>query len=277
MGMQPYGYNGKELDHTHGLDWYDYGARHYDSPIGRWTTMDPLCEKYYNISPYVYCGNNPMNAVDMDGRDYWSTNDMNQIINFINAIGRGQNQFDFSDWQHATDAEITGRLTYNDETGKFYTSYAEFSNGEIVVTGKSFDANLKPVSASGYGYPGAFVYEPLEGFWLNLNHILNGTTYYDGFINWNVNTDGRINGVVPITGTAPTFGKGNKFVGGKQKMGHSLGKMTRDHDRQNKQVRSLAKKYKLTKKEERTLHDEISHQGLGYHEIEEFIHDFFGK
>ncbi len=277
MGMQPYGYNGKELDHTHGLDWYDYGARHYDSPIGRWTTMDPLCEKYYYVSPYVYCGNNPMNAVDMDGRDYWSTNDMNQIINFINAIGRGQNQFDFSDWQHATDAEITGRLTYNDETGKFYTSYAEFSNGEIVVTGKSFDANLKPVSASGYGYPGAFVYEPLEGFWLNLNHILNGTTYYDGFINWNVNTDGRINGVVPITGTAPTFGKGNKFVGGKQRMGHSLGKMTRDHDRQNKQVRSLAKKYKLSEKEERTLHDEISHQGLGYHEIEEFIHDFFGK
>ena len=277
MGMQPYGYNGKELDHTHGLDWYDYGARYYDSPIGRWTTMDPLCEKYYNVSPYVYCGNNPMNAVDMDGRDYWSTNDMNQIINFINAIGRGQNQFDFSDWQHATDAEITGRLTYNDETGKFYTSYAEFSNGEIVVTGKSFDANLKPVSASGYGYPGAFVYEPLEGFWLNLNHILNGTTYYDGFINWNVNTDGRINGVVPITGTAPTFGKGNKFVGGKQRMGHSLGKMTRDHDRQNKQVRSLAKKYKLSEKEERTLHDEISHQGLGYHEIEEFIHDFFGK
>ena len=67
MGMQPYGYNGKELDHTHGLDWYDYGARHYDSPIGRWTTMDPLCEKYYNISPYVYCLNNPMRLVDYKG------------------------------------------------------------------------------------------------------------------------------------------------------------------------------------------------------------------
>ena len=67
MGMQPYGYNGKELDHTHGLDWYDYGARHYDSPIGRWTTMDPLCEKYYNVSPYVYCHNNPVNRIDYKG------------------------------------------------------------------------------------------------------------------------------------------------------------------------------------------------------------------
>jgi len=67
MGMQPYGYNGKELDHTHGLDWYDYGARYYDSPIGRWTTMDPLCEKYYNVSPYVYCLNNPVRLVDYKG------------------------------------------------------------------------------------------------------------------------------------------------------------------------------------------------------------------
>ena len=30
--------------------------------------MDPLCEKYYHISPYAYCGGNPVNAVDPDGR-----------------------------------------------------------------------------------------------------------------------------------------------------------------------------------------------------------------
>ena len=58
---QPYKYNGKELDRMHGLDWYDYGARHYDAALGRWTTMDPLAEKYYDISPYAYCGNNPIN------------------------------------------------------------------------------------------------------------------------------------------------------------------------------------------------------------------------
>ena len=79
MGMQPYGYNGKELDHTHGLDWYDYGARHYDSPIGRWTTMDPLCEKYYNVSPYVYCHNAPINSIDTDGRDDYQINQLGYI------------------------------------------------------------------------------------------------------------------------------------------------------------------------------------------------------
>ena len=44
---QPYKYIGKELDRTHGLDWYDHGARHYDSVTGRWNVMDALAEKYY--------------------------------------------------------------------------------------------------------------------------------------------------------------------------------------------------------------------------------------
>lgn len=32
-------------------------------------SIDPLCEKYYWISPYVYCMNNPLRYVDPDGRD----------------------------------------------------------------------------------------------------------------------------------------------------------------------------------------------------------------
>ena len=67
--VQPYKYNGKELDRIHGLDTYDYGARQYDPNIGRFTQVDPLAEKYYHLSPYAYCGNNPVNAVDPDGRE----------------------------------------------------------------------------------------------------------------------------------------------------------------------------------------------------------------
>lgn len=32
--VQPYKYNGKELDRKGGLEWYDYGARHYDAAFG---------------------------------------------------------------------------------------------------------------------------------------------------------------------------------------------------------------------------------------------------
>ena len=47
--------NGKELDRMHGLDTYDYGARQYDPVFCRWYRMNPLCEKYYGVSPYSYC------------------------------------------------------------------------------------------------------------------------------------------------------------------------------------------------------------------------------
>ncbi len=65
--IQPYKYNGKELDRMHGLDTYDYGARQYDPVLARWDRMDPLCEADYGVSPYSYCNNLPINAVDPDG------------------------------------------------------------------------------------------------------------------------------------------------------------------------------------------------------------------
>ena len=55
-------YNGKELDRMHGLNLYDYSARQYDAAICQFTTMDPMCEKYYNVSPYAYCVGNPVNS-----------------------------------------------------------------------------------------------------------------------------------------------------------------------------------------------------------------------
>ena len=64
-------YNGKELDRMHGLNTYDYGARQYNPVTARWDRMDPLCEKYYSVSPYVYCGGNPIMLVDPDGREIW--------------------------------------------------------------------------------------------------------------------------------------------------------------------------------------------------------------
>ena len=45
----------------------DFGARMYNPAIARWTAADPLSEKYYGISPYVYCLGNPIVNIDVKG------------------------------------------------------------------------------------------------------------------------------------------------------------------------------------------------------------------
>ena len=66
--IQPFKYNGKELDTKKGLNWYDYGARQYDAALGRWFAVDPLVDFFYELSPYIYCLNNPIKYIDKDGK-----------------------------------------------------------------------------------------------------------------------------------------------------------------------------------------------------------------
>ena len=65
--QQPYKYSAKELDRENGLDLYDSQARHYDPIIPRTTTIDPLAEKYYSLSPYTWCAANPIRFYDSNG------------------------------------------------------------------------------------------------------------------------------------------------------------------------------------------------------------------
>ena len=46
-----------------------YGARFYDPLLPTWDRIDPMCEKYYHLSPYAYCLDNPVKFLDRDGFD----------------------------------------------------------------------------------------------------------------------------------------------------------------------------------------------------------------
>ena len=204
-------YNGKEEQVTGNLGYLDYGMRMGDLALGRWFTTDPLSENYLSQSPYHFSGNNPVTNVDANGMDYWSTSDPNLIAAFLFGLRMGETTFNFSAWTHATDAEFTGNLTYNDQTHKFYTYYsAEIGNDEWAVIGCSFDAYYVPIVYD-LPYAGAFVREPLSGFWQNVGYYtgIGGYDTYPGIMgDWKVSREGRLTGIKPIELVVPDIGIG---------------------------------------------------------------------
>ena len=109
--VQNHKYNGKEFDHMHGLNTYDYGARQYNPVTGRWDRMDPHCESYYNVSPYVYANNNPVMLIDLDGRDWYSS---------LDSVGCNKNGNTIWKTQiHYTDCTSQEQLANNNVNGTY--------------------------------------------------------------------------------------------------------------------------------------------------------------
>ena len=48
----------------------NFGVRKYDDAVGRFTSIDPLFEKYAGWTPYQYCANNPIGYKDENGKNY---------------------------------------------------------------------------------------------------------------------------------------------------------------------------------------------------------------
>ena len=71
-----YRFSGKELQNISDYEIYDFGARRYFPKYAIWSSVDPLSETYYPISPYAYCANNPIRYIDPNGMEwaYFSIN-----------------------------------------------------------------------------------------------------------------------------------------------------------------------------------------------------------
>ena len=124
QSVQPYKYNGKELDRKGGLDWYDYGARYYDAALGRWHVVDPMAEEYYSLSPYVYCNNNPICNRDEEGK--FINNIIGAVIGGAADLGvqvaanllSDKGVFDNIDWVSVGASAVEGGLTSGLSAGK---------------------------------------------------------------------------------------------------------------------------------------------------------------
>ena len=78
-----YAFNAKELDEENGM--YYYSARYYAPPT--FISRDPLFEKYPSISPYTYCGNNPVKLIDPNGEWPWEPTNVKDARKYARQTG----------------------------------------------------------------------------------------------------------------------------------------------------------------------------------------------
>jgi RHS repeat-associated protein len=132
---QPYKFGGKELDEMYGLNWYDQGARPFDAIIPRTPTIDPMAEMYYNTSPYVQWGNNPIRYIDLHGDSISVAEEhREQFNNSLNSV--------FGNYSKNFSYTSTGMLTYNGSTKGMTGDQKATLKGMIKVMNESTTTNV---------------------------------------------------------------------------------------------------------------------------------------
>ena len=91
------GFTGKDdQSPDFGLAYADFGARQYSPALRRWLVPDPLSEKYYGISPYAYCGGDPVTRIDTDGQVWDTIIDVGSLLYDVGSAAyyhaKGDNQ-----------------------------------------------------------------------------------------------------------------------------------------------------------------------------------------
>ena len=134
-------FTGKERDSETGFSYF--GARYYDSDLMTgWLSVDPMADKYPNISPYAYCGWNPIKFVDPNGLEKiksLSNSDKDKKIS--NAADRYYNNAPVIHlWAHGNKKSID----YYDDNGnrKEINSASEMSNFLIANSSVYRDNNI---------------------------------------------------------------------------------------------------------------------------------------
>ena len=136
-----YGFNGKEEDDEVSGDGnqYDYGFRIYNPRIGRFLSVDPLTNKYPELSPYQFASNMPIIAIDLDGEEakivtifhssstgkefYRTVQDLSTPFAQIASSTLTIHKYAFStkkglEWKQVGPAELTFNRPINFQTGR---------------------------------------------------------------------------------------------------------------------------------------------------------------
>jgi len=88
------------------------------------TSIDPLYEKYYSISPYSYCGGNPINRIDPDGMD-WFQNSQTGAVVYVSDLHQGAEKGMEKGWE------------YMGENNMFMSDKNDIANSDQILAAKN--------------------------------------------------------------------------------------------------------------------------------------------
>ncbi len=175
----PYRFGGKEWNDI--SQSYDFEARQYSPSLGCFTSIDPLSEKYYSISPYAYCNNNPVNLVDPEGRDIYR---IDRKTGYIYLMERTSHKYD-QIGNYKKNGDLYLLKTNRRGQGKMLIDHIEKG---ILKDGMSFQESDNIIEVGGEAKP---TIEGVERFLTELTDLVHkemGGGYYS-HLNNDVITD----------------------------------------------------------------------------------------
>ncbi|WP_271767595.1 Ig-like domain-containing protein [Aquimarina algiphila] len=130
-------FGGKEEQNELGMSWMDFGARNYDTSLGRWMNIDPLAESFYLVSTYNYALNSPIYFIDPDGNTVTPAfkNPKNRGL-YDNIINNLKNNSYFSNVYNSLDRDYDNFIVseFTPEDTRRYGRAAAFTSSPIIST-----------------------------------------------------------------------------------------------------------------------------------------------
>ncbi|MBQ7489328.1 MAG: hypothetical protein IJT51_02270 [Bacteroidales bacterium] len=146
-------------------------ARYYNSDLSLWISVDPLVDKYPNLSPYTYCAGNPVRLVDEDGREVWIIGE--EARAFFKEVKKGAKALNISvkmDKTGKLQAKYKGKEPISEDGQKFMNA-VEDRQIKIIV-----NATLPSEYSFGGTFGGSDLFgEVINGTWISQYAIAKQT------------------------------------------------------------------------------------------------------
>jgi RHS repeat-associated protein len=157
-------FQGQERQDELGLNWDSFKYRNYDYAIGRFHSIDPLCEKYNTWTPYAFSGNRVVDSRELEGLEPYVVtgrafipmktvdSPIALISNTKSFKGDTRNNYDVNATSFRTEQKVkvdfdNNKVTTLNNTASPSVGYDK--SGKAIETSKSEKAGPNPTYTTG--------------------------------------------------------------------------------------------------------------------------------